>query len=100
MCGTRLGAEDAGDMGARGRRVARQASDGTHLAGKLHATHAGEAHDGGCRGVESGGGVGDLWRFSIVQVNDGSRDPDKPRALIGAEKASAGRSNGMPGFHD
>ena len=32
--------------------VAHEASDGTHLAGKLHATHPSEAHDGGGRGVE------------------------------------------------
>lgn len=55
MCGTRLGADDVADAGARGRWVALQASDGTHLACKLHATHPGEAHDGGGRGVESGG---------------------------------------------
>lgn len=28
-------------------------SDGTHLAGELHATHPGEAHDGGSREVEA-----------------------------------------------
>ena len=32
--------------------MAHEASDGTHLAGKLHATHPSEAHDGGGRGVE------------------------------------------------
>ena len=52
---TRLGAEDAAE-GVRPaeQRVAREASDRTHLAGKLRATHPGEAHDGGSRGVESG----------------------------------------------
>jgi hypothetical protein len=51
----RCGAEDAAE-GVRpaGQRVAREASDRTHLAGKLRATHPGEAHDGGSRGVESG----------------------------------------------
>lgn len=57
--------------------MAHKASDGTHLAGELHATHPGEAHDGGGRGVESGGGVRSVWRFSMLQVNDGRRDPDK-----------------------
>lgn len=56
MCGTRLGTGAVGEAGARGRRwAAYRASDGTHLVGKLHATHPGEAHDGGSRGVESGG---------------------------------------------
>lgn len=55
---THLGAEDAAE-GVRPaeQRVAREASDRTHLAGKLRATHPGEAHDGGSRGVESGSGV-------------------------------------------
>ena len=57
--------------------MAQKASDVTHLAGELHATHPGEAHDGGSRGVESEGVVEDLGRISMLQVNDGSRDPDK-----------------------
>lgn len=67
MCGTRLGAEDAGFVGARGRWAAQKALDGTHLAGELHATHPGEAHDGGSRGVESGCGVEDLWLCSMCK---------------------------------
>lgn len=70
------------------------ALDGTHLAGELRATHPGEAHDGGSRGVEGEGGVEDLGRFSMPQVNDGSRDPDKlvlscADWRAGAEMASA-----------
>lgn len=53
-CGKRLGVYATGDAGAGGRRATREDSDKTHLAGKLRATHPGEAHDGGSRGVESG----------------------------------------------
>lgn len=55
----------------------RKASDKTHLAGKLHATHPGEAHDGGSREVESKGVEETFGGFRMLQVNDGSRDPDK-----------------------
>jgi len=48
-CGVYLGCGSSGVAGAH------KASDGTHLAGELHATHPGEAHDGGSRGVESEG---------------------------------------------
>ena len=82
--------------------MAHEASNRTHLAGELHATHPGEAHDGGSRGVESGGGVEDLWRFSMLQVNDGSRDPDK---LVwtcadwrGKGLGSSRRSSGIEAF--